>query len=81
MYGNSNYYTDVNKLHYDMLSQKSKTMKGPTLSSAGGVDLSLLLYLANYQSYIWNMPNTAFTNIPNPVNKGCKIDECGETGR
>jgi hypothetical protein len=86
-YGKSE-YTDVNKLRYDMFTQKFKTTKGQTLSISDGVDLSLLppcrsslhnhILRCNYQAYVWNMADVAFPFIPSPVGRGWAIDESGQ---
>jgi hypothetical protein len=84
MYGKPN-YTDINKLRYDLFTERFQSKSQCVLSNYDGIDLSLLppcrtslhmhVLRANYQALIWNNAHKAFPDIPSPVGNGWKRDE------
>ena len=89
MYGKPK-YDSVNKLRYDLFTQKLRPKLGNVLSGFDGIDLSLLphcqdsLYMhvqrANYQALIWNNSLERYPDIPSPVGHGWLLDEEGKLG-
>ena len=86
MYGKER-YTDVNKLRYDLFTQKYQAKAGNVLTSYDGIDLSLLppcraslrmhIKRANYQALVWNTAHDNFPDIPSPFGHGWTKDEHG----
>ena len=86
MYGKPT-YSDINKLRFDLFSQRYQSKTDHVLSNYDGIDLSLLppcrdclhmhILRANYQALIWNSADKAYQEIPSPDGHGWKLDEIG----
>lgn len=83
MYSNQE-YTDINKLRYDLFTQKYSPTMTFAQPNTQGVDLSLLppckaslenhISRVNYQCYIWNNAHIAKPITPTPVEHGWKLE-------